>query len=64
LEVPVRPTDHQTNEGRSYVSALCDGDFWRVSGDYGVLKAAEIKQNETFIVRRKELEKMAVKQRN
>jgi hypothetical protein len=33
---------HQTNESGSYVSALCDGDFWRVSGDYGVLKAARL----------------------
>ena len=28
---------HQTNEGDSCVSALCDGDFWRLSGEYGVL---------------------------
>ena len=46
---------HQTNEGDSCVGALCDGDFWRLSGEYGVLKAAEIKQSETFVVRRKEL---------
>jgi len=46
---------HQTNKGDSCVSALCDGDFWRLSGEYGVLRGAEIKQNETFLVRRKEL---------
>ena len=46
------------------MSALCDGDFWRVSGEYGVLRAAKIKQNETFLVRRKELQEVAVKQRN
>jgi len=33
---------HQTNEGGSCVRALCDGDFWRVSGDYGVLNAARL----------------------
>jgi len=46
---------HQTNEGDRCVNALCDGDFWRLSGEYGVLRAVEIKQNETFVVRRKEL---------
>jgi hypothetical protein len=47
-----RTDPHQTNKGDS---ALCDGDFWRLSGEYGVLRAGEIKQNETYIVRRKEL---------
>jgi hypothetical protein len=46
------------------VSALCDGDFWRLSGEYGVLIAVEIKKSETFIVRRKELYEVAVKQKN
>jgi hypothetical protein len=46
---------HQTNEGDSCVSALCDGDFWGRSGECGVLRAAKVKQNETFVVRRKEL---------
>ena len=46
---------YQTNYGDSCVSALSDGDFWRLSGEYGVLRAAEIKKNETFLVRRKEL---------
>jgi hypothetical protein len=37
------------------VSALCDAVFWRLSGEYGVLRAAKFKQNEIFIVRMKEL---------
>ena len=46
---------HQTNYGDSCVSTLCDGDCWRLSGEYGVLTAVEMKENETFLVRRKEL---------
>jgi hypothetical protein len=46
---------HQTNKGVNCVSALCDGNFWRLSGEYGVLRAAGIQKNETFVVRRKEL---------
>jgi len=34
---------HQTNEGDSCVRALCDGDFWRLHGKYGVLLAAMFK---------------------
>ena len=36
---------HQTNYVESCVSVLCDGDFWRLSGEYGMLRAAKIKQN-------------------
>ena len=54
---------HQTNEGDRCVSALCDGDFWRLSGECGVLRAAKVKQNDTFLARRNELQKVVVKQR-
>jgi hypothetical protein len=30
---------HQTNEGDN---ALCDREFWRLGGEYGVLRAVEI----------------------
>jgi hypothetical protein len=35
---------HQTNEGDSCASALCEGDFWRFSGEYGAFRAAENKK--------------------
>jgi hypothetical protein len=35
---------HQINEGDSSVSALCEGDFWRFSGEYGAFRAAESKK--------------------
>ena len=34
---------HETNEGDSCVRALCEGDFWRLSGKYRVFRAAKIK---------------------
>ena len=46
------------------MSALCGGILWRLSGEYGVLRAGKIEQNEIFLVRRKELKEVAVKQRN
>jgi len=45
------------------VGALCDGEFQRLSGEYGELRAAKFEQNEMFVVRRKELYGVAVKER-
>jgi hypothetical protein len=46
---------YQTNEADSCVSALCDGDWWGLGGECGVLSAAKVRQNETLLVRRKEV---------
>jgi len=55
---------YQTNEFESSVGALCDGGFWRFSGEYGVLRVAKMKQTKTFVLRRNELYGVAVKQWN
>jgi len=34
---------YETNEGDCCVRALCEEDFWRVSGRYRVFRAAKIK---------------------
>jgi len=54
---------HQTNEGDSCLGALFEGGFWRFSGEYGCSELPRLK-GKAFLLRRKELEKLAVQEKN